>query len=44
MTSPAAAEAAAARGDRIIAVLNQDLLDGKSDENMTKGRLTHIVT
>lgn len=43
-TSRAAAESAAARGDRIIAVLNQDLLDGKSDEDMAAGRLTHIVT
>lgn len=25
-------------------MLNQDLLDGKSDEDMTEGRLTHIVT
>ncbi len=42
-TSRFAAEAAAARGDRIVAVLNQDSLDGKSDEEMASGRLTHVV-
>jgi len=42
-TSRAAADAAAARGDRIMAVLNQDALDGKSDEDITAGRLTHVV-
>ena len=42
-TSRFAAEAAAARGDRIIAILNVDSLDGKSDEEMAAGRLTHVV-
>jgi hypothetical protein len=42
-TSRFAAEAAAARGDRIIAVLNLDSLDGKSDADMAAGRLTHVV-
>jgi hypothetical protein len=42
-TSRSAANAAAARGDRIIAVLNQDALDGKSPEDMARGRLTHVV-
>ena len=35
-----AAEAAAARGDQIIAVLNVDSLDGKSDEDMAAGKMT----
>jgi hypothetical protein len=42
-TSRFAAEAAAARGDHIIAVLNVDGLDGKSDEEMAAGKLTHVV-
>ncbi|NOY82473.1 MAG: M28 family peptidase [Kiritimatiellaeota bacterium] len=42
-TSRAAAEAAAVRGDRIIAVLNQDALDGKSDADMAAGRMTHVA-
>ena len=42
-TSRHAAEAAATRGDHIIAVLNVDSLDGKSDEDVTAGRLTHVV-
>ena len=42
-TSRFAAEAAAARGDRIVAVLNVDSLDGKSDEDMAAGKLTHVV-
>jgi len=42
-TSRYAAEAAAARGDDIIAVLNVDSLDGKSDEDMAAGKLTHVV-
>lgn len=42
-TSRDASEAAAARGDNIIAVLNVDSLDGKSDEDMAAGKLTHIV-
>lgn len=42
-TSRFAAEAAAARGDNIIAVMNVDSLDGKSDEDMAAGRLTHVV-
>lgn len=43
-TSRHAAEAAAARGDDIIAVLNVDSLDGKSDEDVAAGKLTHAVT
>jgi len=43
-TSRFAAEAAAARGDDIIAVLNLDSLDGKSDADMAAGSLTHVVT
>jgi len=42
-TSRCAAEAAAARGDHIIAVLNVDSLDGKSDEEMAAGKMTHAV-
>jgi hypothetical protein len=42
-TSRFAAEAAAARGDRIIAVLNVDSIDGKSDEEMASGMMTHVV-
>ena len=42
-TSRFAAEAAWARGDQIIAVLNVDSLDGKSDEDMAAGKLTHVV-
>jgi hypothetical protein len=42
-TSRFAAEAAAARGDQIIAVLNVDSLDGKSDEDMAAGKLIHVV-
>jgi acetylornithine deacetylase/succinyl-diaminopimelate desuccinylase-like protein len=42
-TSRFAAEAAVARGDRIVAVLNVDSLDGKSDADMAAGRLTHVV-
>ena len=42
-TSRFAAEAAAARGDRIIAVLNVDSLDGKSDEDMAAGKLMHVI-
>jgi hypothetical protein len=42
-TSRLAAEAAAARGDHIIAVLNVDSLDGKSDEEMAAGKMTHAV-
>ena len=42
-TSRIAAEAAAARGDDIIAVLNVDSLDGKSDEDVAAGKLTHVV-
>ena len=37
------ATAAASRGDTIIAVLNVDSIDGKSDEDMAAGRLTHVV-
>lgn len=42
-TSRFAAEAAATRGDRIIAVLNVDSLDGKSNEDMAAGKMTHVV-
>jgi Zn-dependent M28 family amino/carboxypeptidase len=42
-TSRFAAEAAASRGDNIIAVMNVDSIDGKSDEEMTSGKSTHIV-
>lgn len=42
-TSRFAAEAAATRGDRIIAVLNNDALDGRSDEEMTAGKLSHVI-
>jgi len=42
-TSRHAAEEAAARGDNIIAVLNVDSLDGKSDEDMAAGKLTHVA-
>jgi len=42
-TSRFAAEAAAARGDRIVAVFNVDSLGGKSDEDRAAGRLIHAV-
>jgi len=42
-TSRFAAESAAARGDRIVAVMNVDSIDGKSDEDMAAGRLKHVV-
>ena len=42
-TSRFTADAAAKRGDRIIAVLNQDLLDAKSDEEMLAGKLMHGI-
>lgn len=42
-TSRFAAESAAMRGDRIIAVLNVDSIDGKSDEEMAAGKMTHVV-
>jgi hypothetical protein len=42
-TSRFAAEAAAARQDRIIAVLNVDSLDGKSDADMAAGVMTHAI-
>ena len=42
-TSRFAAQAAAARGDAIIAVLNLDGIDAKSEEDMAAGRLTHVV-
>lgn len=42
-TSRAAADAAAARGDQIIAVMNVDSLDGKPDEDRAAGRMTHTV-
>ena len=42
-TSKFSADAAAQRGDHIVAVLNQDSLDGKSDEDMARGAATHVV-
>lgn len=42
-TSRFAAEAAAKRQDRIIAVLNVDSLDGKADEDMAAGTMTHAI-
>ena len=42
-TSRFAAEAAAARGDRIIAVLNQDGLDARSDADMLAGKLIQTI-
>ena len=42
-TSRFAAEAAAERGDNIIAVMNVDSLDGKSDEEMAAGKLAHLI-
>ena len=43
-TSRFAAEAAAGRDDDLIAVLNVDSLDGKSDEDTADGKLTHVAT
>jgi hypothetical protein len=42
-TSRFAADAAAARGDRLIAVLNVDGLDSKPDEASAAGKLLHCV-
>jgi hypothetical protein len=42
-TSRFAAEAAAERGDDIIAVLNVDSIDGKSDAEMEAGTMSHAV-
>jgi hypothetical protein len=42
-TSRFAADAAAERGDDIIAVMNLDSLDGKSDEDMAAHKLTHVI-
>jgi len=42
-TSRFAAQAAAARGDRIIAVLNQVCLDEKPDADMVAGKLIHSI-
>ena len=42
-TSRPAAAAAKARGDNIIAVLNLDGLDGKSDDDMAANKLTHAI-
>lgn len=42
-TSRFAAGEAFARGDEILAVLNQDLLDGKSGEEMAAGLLAHCI-
>ena len=41
--SKATAETAFARGDHLIAVLNQDSLAGKSDEDHASGRMPHVV-
>jgi hypothetical protein len=43
-TSRFAAQAAAERGDNLLAVLNVDSLDGKSDEDTAAGKLTHVTT
>lgn len=43
-TSRFAAQEAADREDRIIAVMNVDSLDGKSQEDTDTGRLTHVIT
>jgi hypothetical protein len=42
-TSRFAADEAAARGDRIIAVLNQDSLTGRSDAERERSLPTHVV-
>lgn len=42
-TSRFAAAEAARRGDRIVAVLNQDSIAGKPDEARAAGRLTHAA-
>lgn len=42
-TSRFAAAEAARRGDRIVAVLNQDSIAGKPDEDRAAGRLTHTA-
>ncbi len=42
-TSRFAAEESAARGDRILAVLNVDSLDGKSEEEMAAGKMSHCI-
>ena len=42
-TSRFAAEEAAARGDNIVAVINVDSIDGKSDEEMKAGEKTHVI-
>ena len=42
-TSKFAAAEAAARGEQIIAVLNQDSLAGKCDEDRARGAFTHVV-
>ena len=42
-TSKHAADAAANRGDNIIAVLNVDSIGGKSDGDRVAGRLPHVV-
>lgn len=42
-TSRFAAEAAARRGDQIVAVLNVDSVDGKGEEERKAGLLTHVV-
>jgi hypothetical protein len=42
-TSRFAADAAATRGDRIIAALNQDGLDARSDADMLAGKLIHSI-
>ena len=42
-TSKFAADAAAERGDHIVAVFNQDSLDGKSDNDMARAVPKHVV-
>lgn len=42
-TSRFAADAARDRGDTIVAVLNQDALDGKSNTASASGKMTHAV-
>lgn len=42
-TSRFAAEEAAAKGDEIVAVFNIDAVDGKSDEAVAAGRMTHAA-
>jgi hypothetical protein len=43
-TSRIAAEAAAEKKENLIAVLNVDSVDGKSDADTVAGKMTHVVT